>query len=77
MLVAGLATWPDPRFDLDVMEPDDGVAGIGSGGPAAVAAARALVKHSSLKTKDIVREALQIAAGLDIYTNERLHVEEL
>lgn len=61
----------------DVIEPDDGVAGIGSGGPAAVAAARALVKHSPLKAKEIVREALQIAAGLCIYTNDRLHVEEL
>jgi ATP-dependent HslUV protease subunit HslV len=61
----------------DVIEPDDGVAGIGSGGPAAVAAARALVKHSPLRAKEIVREALQIAAGLCIYTNDRLHVEEL
>lgn len=61
----------------DVIEPDDGVAGIGSGGDAAVAAARALVKHSPLKAKDIAREALQIAAGLCIYTNDRITVEEL
>ena len=61
----------------DVIEPDDGVAGIGSGGPYAVAAARALVKHSTLRAKEIVREALEIAAKLCIYTNERLHIEEL
>ena len=61
----------------DVIEPDDGVAGIGSGGPYAVAAARALVKHSKLKAKEIVREALEIAARICIYTNEHLHIEEL
>ncbi len=61
----------------DVIEPDDGVAGIGSGGPFAVAAARALVRHSKLKAAEIVREALGIAAGLCVYTNERIHVEEL
>lgn len=61
----------------DVIEPDDGVAGIGSGAPAAVAAARALVRHAPLKARDIVVEALQIAAGLCIYTNDRIRVEEL
>jgi ATP-dependent HslUV protease subunit HslV len=61
----------------DVIEPDDGVAGIGSGGPHAVAAARALVRHSRLGVGEIVREALGIAAGLCIYTNERIQVEEL
>ena len=61
----------------DVIEPDDGVAGIGSGGPYAVAAARALVRHTSLPAKEIVREALEIAAKICIYTNEHLHVEEL
>ncbi len=61
----------------DVLEPDDGVAGIGSGAPAAVAAARALVRHASLKAGEIVREALHIAAGLCIYTNDRIRVEEL
>lgn len=61
----------------DVIEPDDGVAGIGSGGPYAVAAARALVKHSRLKAGEIVREALEIASRLCVYTNARFHVEEL
>lgn len=61
----------------DVIEPDDGVCGIGSGGPHAVAAARALLKHSSLSAKDIAKEALEIAARLCIYTNDRIHVEEL
>ena len=61
----------------DVIEPDDGVAGIGSGGPYAVAAARALIKHSTLKAKEVVREAMEIAARICIYTNEHLHVEEL
>lgn len=61
----------------DVIEPDDGVAGIGSGGPFAVAAARALIKHSKLSAKDVVREAMEIAARICIYTNENLHIEEL
>lgn len=61
----------------DVIEPDDGVAGIGSGGPFGVAAARALVKHSKLKAREIVEEALAIAAGICVYTNERVHMEEL
>lgn len=61
----------------DVIEPDDGVAGIGSGGPFAASAARALLKHSALKPAEIVRESLAIAAKTDIYTNDRVHVEEL
>jgi ATP-dependent HslUV protease subunit HslV len=61
----------------DVIEPEDGVAGIGSGGPFAVAAARALVKHTELPPGAIVREALDIAAKLCIYTNGQLQVEEL
>ena len=61
----------------DVIEPDDGVAGIGSGGPVAAAAARALVKHAKLAPGDVVREALSIASTSDIYTNARVTVEEL
>ena len=61
----------------DVIEPDDGVAGIGSGGSYAVAAARALLAHSKLKPAEIIRESLGIAARICIYTNENLHVEEL
>jgi ATP-dependent HslUV protease subunit HslV len=53
------------------------VAGIGSGGPYAVAAARALVTHSKLGAGEIVKEALRISAGLCIYTNEHLHIETL
>jgi len=61
----------------DVIEPDDGVLGIGSGGQTAVAAARALVKHSSLDAEAIVREALTIASGICIYTNNQIHVETI
>jgi ATP-dependent HslUV protease subunit HslV len=61
----------------DVIQPTDGVVGIGSGGNYAIAAARALLAHSQLSAAEIVREALQIAAGIDIYTNENIHVEEL
>lgn len=61
----------------DVVQPADSVIGIGSGGPYAVAAARGLLKHSDLSAADIVRESLQIAAGIDIYTNDNILVEEL
>jgi len=61
----------------DVIQPTDGVVGIGSGGPYAVAAARALVAHAALSAGEIVREALTIAGGIDIYTNENIEVEEL
>jgi ATP-dependent HslUV protease subunit HslV len=61
----------------DVIQPTDGVVGIGSGGPYAVAAARALVAHAALSAGEIVREALIIASGIDIYTNENIEVEEL
>jgi ATP-dependent HslUV protease, peptidase subunit HslV len=61
----------------DVIQPTDGVLGIGSGGPYAIAAARALVGHSSLSAAEIVRKALEIAAGIDIYTNTNILVEEL
>jgi ATP-dependent HslUV protease subunit HslV len=61
----------------DVIEPDDGVIGIGSGGGYAAAAARALVKHSTLSAREIVEEAMRIAAGLCVYTNDRITVEEL
>ena len=61
----------------DVIEPDDGVIGIGSGGGYAAAAARALVKHSTLSAREIAEEAMRIAAGLCVYTNDRITVEEL
>lgn len=61
----------------DVVQPTDGVLGIGSGGNYAVAAARALVAHSDLSAGQIVRRSLEIAAGIDIYTNDHIVVEEL
>jgi len=61
----------------DVIEPDDDVAAVGSGGPYALAAARALLKHSELSARDIAIEAMKIAASICIYTNEHLVVEEL
>jgi ATP-dependent HslUV protease subunit HslV len=61
----------------DVIQPTDGILGIGSGGSYAVAAAKALVAHSSLTAAEIVRKALEVAADIDIYTNMNIHVEEL
>jgi ATP-dependent HslUV protease subunit HslV len=61
----------------DVIQPTDGVLGIGSGGNYAVAAARALLMHSQLSAAEIVRTALEIAAGIDVYTNTNIVVEEL
>jgi len=61
----------------DVISPTDGIIGIGSGGNFAVAAARALKMHSDLTAAEIAREALKIAAGIDIYTNTQIVVEEL
>ena len=61
----------------DLIEPDDGVMGIGSGGPFALAAARALAQHSTLDARGIVERAMAIAADICIYTNHRLVVEEL
>jgi ATP-dependent HslUV protease subunit HslV len=61
----------------DVIQPTDGVLGIGSGGNYAVAAARALVAHSTLPAGEIVRHALLIAAGIDVFTNTHITVEEL
>jgi ATP-dependent HslUV protease subunit HslV len=61
----------------DVIQPTDGVLGIGSGGSYAVAAARALLAHSDLGATDIVRRALEIAADIDVYTNRNIVVEEL
>jgi ATP-dependent HslUV protease, peptidase subunit HslV len=59
----------------DVIQPTDGVLGIGSGGSYAVAAARALIAHSDLDAETIVRTSLEIAAGIDIYTNTHIAVE--
>ena len=61
----------------EIIEPDDGVVGIGSGGPFALAAARALMAHSDLDAKQIVEEAMRIAAGICVYTNDHITVETL
>ena len=61
----------------DVIEPSDGVIGIGSGGAFAVAAARALLEHTDLAAPQIVEKALHIAADLCVYTNHHIAVEEL
>lgn len=61
----------------DVIQPTDGILSAGSGGSYALAAARALLKHTELPAGEIVRESLAIAAGIDIYTNNTLTVEEL
>jgi ATP-dependent HslUV protease subunit HslV len=61
----------------DVIEPDDGVLAIGSGGPYALAAARALVLHSDLATPQIVQQAMDIAGSIDIHTNREILIEEL
>lgn len=78
-----LLTVTDSRVSLlisgtgDVIEPADGIIGIGSGGNYAIAAARALRLHSDLTAEQIVREALTIAGGIDIYTNTNIVVQTL
>ena len=61
----------------DLIEPDDGIVGIGSGGAFALAAARALNKYTDLSPREIVQEAMQIAGKICIYTNENISIEEL
>ena len=61
----------------DLISPDEGLLAIGSGGPYALAAARALLAHTALSAGELAREALTIAAGIDIYTNDRIRIEEL
>jgi len=61
----------------DVIEPDDEVTAIGSGGPYALAAARSLIKHSDLDARTIVEESMRIAADICIYTNNQIMIEEL
>ena len=61
----------------DVIEPDDGIAAVGSGGAYALAAARALARHTELGAEELAREALRIAAEICIYTNDQLTVVTL
>jgi ATP-dependent HslUV protease subunit HslV len=61
----------------DVIEPDDGIVAIGSGGPFALAAARALIKHTDMSAKLIVEEAMRLAGQICIFTNDQVTIEEL
>ena len=61
----------------DVIEPDDGIVAIGSGGSYATAAARMLVKYSNLSAREIINEALNVAADICIFTNKNITIEEL
>lgn len=61
----------------EVIEPDDGILAIGSGGPYALSAARALLKHTQLSAKDVVQQGLQIAGEICVYTNTNITVLEL
>ena len=77
LVVAGQSQLLLLSGDGDVIEPDDGIGAIGSGGPYAHAAARALALHTDLSAADIARRALEIAASLCIYTNDEISVESL
>lgn len=61
----------------DVIEPDDGIAAIGSGGPYALAAARALIRETNLPAKEIAEKSLKIAAEICVFTNDTITVQEL
>lgn len=61
----------------DVIEPDDGIIAIGSGGNYALAAARSLIKHSNLTAEEIVKESLRVASEICVYTNDNIRVEKL
>lgn len=61
----------------DLIEPDDGIVAIGSGGPYALAAAKALVQHTTLDARAITQHSMEIAASICIYTNARITLEEL
>ena len=63
--------------DGDVIEPDDGLGAIGSGGPYALAAARALTQHTAMSPREVAVEALRIAASMCVYTNTEITVETL
>jgi ATP-dependent HslUV protease subunit HslV len=61
----------------DVIEPDDGLCAIGSGGPYAISAARALVRHTKMSARDIAQEAMRVASEICIFTNDKFTIEEL
>ncbi|MBM2816119.1 MAG: proteasome and subunit [Ignavibacteria bacterium] len=81
-LEAMLAVMDDTKVLLisgtgDVIEPDDNIVAIGSGGPYALAAARSMLKLTDLQAKEIVTQSLEIASQICIYTNSNIHIEEL
>jgi ATP-dependent HslUV protease subunit HslV len=61
----------------DLISPDEGILAIGSGGPYALAAAKSMIQFTKLSAAEIAREALRIAASIDIYTNDQIRIEEL
>jgi ATP-dependent HslUV protease subunit HslV len=61
----------------DVIEPEDGILAIGSGGPYALAAARAMIDRPDLTAREIAERAMKIAGGIDIYTNQEIVLDEL
>jgi len=61
----------------DIIEPDDGVVAIGSGGSYALAACRAMLVHANISAKEVVKESIKIAADICIYTNKEIFIEEL
>jgi ATP-dependent HslUV protease subunit HslV len=61
----------------DVVEPDDGIIAIGSGGSFALAAARALIKFTDMSAKEVALEAMKISSDIDVYTNKQIRIEEL
>ncbi|HTQ09731.1 MAG TPA: ATP-dependent protease subunit HslV [Fimbriimonadaceae bacterium] len=75
MLVADRETMLLVSGDGNVLEPDDGAAGIGSGGPFALAAARALLRNTKLDAEEIAREAMRIASEICVYTNDQITLE--
>jgi ATP-dependent HslUV protease subunit HslV len=77
MLVADTESLLLVGGDGNVIEPDDGVAGIGSGGAYALAAARALISHTDLTAKEVATEALRIASEICVFTNDQFTVETL
>lgn len=77
MLVGDLETLLIVSGNGDVIEPDDGIVAIGSGGAYALAAARSLSRHSSLSPEEIARESLQVASEICIYTNDSISVVSL
>jgi ATP-dependent HslUV protease subunit HslV len=77
MIVANRETMLLLTGSGDIVEPDDAVLAIGSGGAFALAAARALLAHTALDAASIAREAMGIAAGICIYTNDKIVLEEL